>query len=89
VDGERVSGRGWYPMADDAPVPYGRCSLVQYRPTDDRWGPVALPGPHGVWWAYVVGPFLGGPIGATLYDLTIRATPAAEEQGVVYEDTPA
>ena len=53
------------------------------------WGPVALPGPNGVWWAYVVGPFLGGPIGATLYDLTIRATPAAEEQGVVYEDTPA
>ncbi len=53
------------------------------------WGPVALPGPNGVWWAYVVGPFLGGPIGATLYDLAIRATPAAEEQGVVYEDTPA
>ncbi len=52
------------------------------------WGPIALPGPNGVWWAYIVGPFLGGPIGATLYDLTIRATPAAEEQAVVYEDAP-
>ncbi len=35
MDGERVPQRGWYPMADDAPVPYGRCSLVQYRPPDD------------------------------------------------------
>jgi glycerol uptake facilitator protein len=52
------------------------------------WGSIALPGPNGVWWAYIVGPFLGGPLGATLYDLLIRATPASEEQSVVYADTP-
>jgi len=53
------------------------------------WGSIALPGPNGIWWAYVVGPLVGGPIGATLYDLVIRGTPAAEERAVVYEETPA
>jgi glycerol uptake facilitator protein len=52
------------------------------------WGPIALPGPNGIWWAYVVGPFVGGPVGATLYDLLIGATPAAAEQPVVYEEIP-
>jgi glycerol uptake facilitator protein len=52
------------------------------------WGPIALPGPNGVWWAYIVGPFLGGPFGATLYDLLIRTTPPLEERAVIYEETP-
>lgn len=39
------------------------------------WGTVALPGPNGIWWAYVVGPLLGGPVGATLYDRLLRAAP--------------
>jgi glycerol uptake facilitator protein len=51
------------------------------------WGHVALPGPHGIWWAYVVGPFVGGPVGATLYDLLLRAAP--QEQPVVYDQEPA
>lgn len=50
------------------------------------WGAIALPGPNGIWWAYIVGPFLGGPLGATLYDLVIRSTPAGEEQAVIYEN---
>ena len=53
------------------------------------WGSIALPGPNGVWWAYIVGPLVGGPLGATLYDLLIRSTPVAEERAVIYEDTPA
>ena len=53
------------------------------------WGPIALPGPNGLWWAYIAGPLLGGPIGATLYDLTIRTTPDAVAQAVVYEEVPA
>ena len=48
------------------------------------WGTIALPGPNGVWWAYVVGPFLGGTVGATLYDVVIRTTPTNQEQDVVY-----
>jgi glycerol uptake facilitator protein len=51
------------------------------------WGAIALPGPNGVWWAYSVGPLLGGQLGATLYDLLIRTTPPQEERAVVYEET--
>jgi glycerol uptake facilitator protein len=47
------------------------------------WGGIALPGPNGIWWTYIVGPLLGGPIGATAYDLLIRAVPQAEEQVVI------
>jgi MIP family channel proteins len=53
------------------------------------WGSVALPGPNGIWWAYIVGPLLGGPIGATLYDLLLRTTPLTQEQAVVYDETSA
>lgn len=50
------------------------------------WGPIALPGPGSIWWAYVVGPLLGGPVGATLYDLLIRTVPTSQERAVVYEE---
>lgn len=50
------------------------------------WGAIAIPGPNGIWWAYIAGPFLGGPLGATLYDLVMRSTPAGEEQAVIYEN---
>ncbi len=51
------------------------------------WGAIALPGPSGEWWAYVVGPLVGGPLGAVLYDGLIRTTPTTQEQSVVYEST--
>jgi glycerol uptake facilitator protein len=47
------------------------------------WGSIALPGPNGIWWAYIVGPLVGGPIGATLYDVLIRAVPIAQEQAII------
>jgi glycerol uptake facilitator protein len=50
------------------------------------WGAIAIPGPNGIWWAYIVGPFLGGPLGATLYDLVLRPVPMGQEQGVLSED---
>lgn len=50
------------------------------------WGPIALPGPNGLWWAYVVGPLLGGPLGATLYDLLVRRVPIGQEHAVVYDE---
>jgi len=52
------------------------------------WGAIAFPGPSGLWWAYVVGPLIGGPLGATLYDVLIRSTPLTEEQAVIYEEVP-
>jgi glycerol uptake facilitator protein len=42
------------------------------------WGAIALPGPSGIWWAYVVGPLAGAPLGAYLYDLLIHVEPTHE-----------
>jgi glycerol uptake facilitator protein len=44
------------------------------------WGSIALPGPGGIWWAYVVGPLIGGPLGASLYDFAVRSAPAGDAQ---------
>ncbi len=49
------------------------------------WGSIAVPGPNGIWWAYIVVPLVGGPLGATLYDLLISTIPAGEEQRVIGE----
>ena len=35
------------------------------------WGTVALPGPRGGFWVYVVGPIVGALVGAALYDLVV------------------
>jgi glycerol uptake facilitator-like aquaporin len=40
------------------------------------WGAIALPGPDGIWWAYVVGPLAGAPVGAYAYDILLRLEPA-------------
>ncbi|DAZ94427.1 TPA: hypothetical protein N0F65_002567, partial [Lagenidium giganteum] len=35
------------------------------------WGSVALPGPNGGFWVYIVGPIIGSVIGTLLYDFII------------------
>jgi glycerol uptake facilitator protein len=36
------------------------------------WGNVAFPGPLGYWWVPIVGPLIGGVLGAVVYDFFIR-----------------
>ncbi len=36
------------------------------------WEEIAIPGPRSGFWVYIVGPLLGGSIGAGAYDLLIR-----------------
>lgn len=36
------------------------------------WGPIALPGPRGEFWAFILGPILGGVFGGWCYDNLIR-----------------
>jgi glycerol uptake facilitator protein len=36
------------------------------------WGQVAIPGVHNYFWVPIVGPFVGGVVGAIIYDLFIR-----------------
>jgi glycerol uptake facilitator protein len=50
------------------------------------WGSIAIPGPNGIWWAYIVGPLIGGPLGALLYDVVLRDIPRAEEQGFLTDE---
>jgi glycerol uptake facilitator protein len=63
------------------------------------WGKVAMPGDYGnintYFWIPIVGPFLGGAIGAYIYDFAIRDTlrargevpqPDVESQGRTVED---
>jgi glycerol uptake facilitator len=63
------------------------------------WGKVAMPGDYGnvntFFWIPIVGPFLGGVIGASIYDLVIHRTlldrgevpePGVEERGRTVED---
>jgi len=38
------------------------------------WGSVALPGPENYFWVPIIGPLLGGAIGAFVYDFTIHDT---------------
>ena len=54
---------GWNPARDFGP------RLVAYFA---GWGEVAIPGPSGGFWAYIVGPFIGAPIGAGIYEFLIR-----------------
>ena len=35
------------------------------------WGRIAIPGPRNGFWVYIVGPLIGGPIGAALYDWVV------------------
>jgi glycerol uptake facilitator protein len=35
------------------------------------WGQVAFPGAHGYWWVPIIGPLIGGVLGAFVYDLFV------------------
>jgi glycerol uptake facilitator protein len=61
------------------------------------WGQVAMPGVHGYVWVPIVGPLVGGVVGAVVYDFFIRdvlrarGTPPApdvEAQGRTVEEEP-
>ena len=54
---------GWNPARDFGP------RLVAFFA---GWGEVAIPGPSGGFWAYIVGPLIGGPLGAAVYEFLIR-----------------
>ena len=43
------------------------------------WGRIAIPGPRNGFWAYIVGPLIGGLTGGTLYDWVVARQPAKQD----------
>lgn len=65
-----ITQAGWNPARDFGP------RLVAFML---GWGPIAIPGPHGGFWVYIVGPLIGGPLGGLLWQtLGLKGGPAAE-----------
>jgi glycerol uptake facilitator protein len=54
---------GWNPARDFGPRVVAALA---------GWGRVAIPGPRNGFWVYIVGPKIGAPIGALLYDLALK-----------------
>ena len=42
------------------------------------WGSVAIPGPGGGFWVYILGPLIGGPLGGAIYQYALRPAFAEE-----------
>lgn len=58
-----ITQAGWNPARDFGPRIVAALA---------GWGEIAIPGPRNGFWVYIVGPLVGGPIGAALYELLIR-----------------
>lgn len=54
---------GWNPARDFGP------RVVAFFA---GWGAVAIPGPSNGFWVYIVGPLVGGPLGAAIYEYLLR-----------------
>ncbi len=54
---------GWNPARDLGP------RLVAYLA---GWGPIAIPGPSAGFWAYILGPLIGAPLGAAIHECILK-----------------
>jgi glycerol uptake facilitator-like aquaporin len=72
-----ITQAGWNPARDFGP------RLVALLA---GFGSIAIPGPRGGFWIYIVGPLVGGVVGGAAYEwlvrpLLLRAVPAGTEAG--------
>jgi len=57
-----ITQAGWNPARDFGPRIVAAMA---------GWGEIAIPGPRGGFWVFILGPFIGAPVGAFLYDVFI------------------
>ena len=65
---------GWNPVRDFGPRIVGFFA---------GWGSIAIPGPSGGFWAYIVGPLIGAPIGAAVHEFLLKPGLPSERQDVM------
>lgn len=65
---------GWNPVRDFGP------RIVAFFA---GWGSIAIPGPSGGFWAYIVGPLVGAPIGAAVHEFLLKPGLPSEHQDVL------
>lgn len=58
-----ITQAGWNPARDFGP------RIVSWIA---GWGNIAIPGPEGGFWVYILGPLVGAPLGALLFKLLIE-----------------
>ena len=58
-----ITQAGWNPARDFGPRIVAALA---------GWGDIAIPGPEGGFWVYILGPLVGAPIGALIYKLVIE-----------------
>ena len=58
-----ITQAGWNPARDFGP------RIVSWFA---GWGDIAIPGPEGGFWIYILGPLVGAPLGALLFKLVIE-----------------
>lgn len=58
-----ITQAGWNPARDFGPRVVAALA---------GWGKIAIPGPRHGFWVYIIGPKIGAPLGALLYDLLIN-----------------
>lgn len=77
-----ITQAGWNPARDLGP------RVVAFLA---GWGDVAIPGPRGGFWVYILGPLVGAPLGAMLHDLVLgrAVTPEPEATRAAATEKPA
>ena len=71
---------GWNPVRDFGP------RIVAFFA---GWGSIAIPGQSGGFWAYIVGPLVGAPIGAAVHEFLLKPGLPSEHQDALPSNSSA